>query len=455
MKKPVESSPLLVHKETIYQKWQDSNGTEFYCPVKNIEKKDPVVRWSGGKIPFQSWVNICAFCELTSEEEKSECQFQLFYNDHTKTWTPWAFPQKKNTGMTTKELVEHPEFLKQMNEIRKDGSYNFGTLHDHHEANAFQSSTDASDEKMSEGIHITLGKISKTSSYDIHARFTAKKPGMMMEDGSVIDPEYVMLPVEWTDFIEAPDFIDMSRVPEALRKQILTSIFLRPDTSLAHKELLDVWKSNRIEVKPQHQTHKTSDKRRGGSPYFKDYRYNYPIGSSGNLERGEPFPDYEGSIYSSGAHSSSFNMLDPDVDEDLFKAIREEVTSPSGIEVLEVSSSADLTTELTEIIKDLINDMCEQAQTSATTISKFLTKFEKNDKEIEIEEWIDEKMTEICETVFDTHGTIVDQGVVLELLDELCDEIQGVREDDDVQTKIKKRKTFEAREKKLRHVKNK
>lgn len=349
MKKKVSGGELIIHDGIIYEQWEDSNGASFFCEVTEVKKKEPIVRWNGGKIKWQDWVNICAFCEFTSETENSECQFQLFYNEEKKTFLPWAFPQEKNSGMTTQELIDHPRFLEQMNKIRSEGFYNYGTLHHHHKTSAFQSSVDKKDEQYSEGIHITLGKISKHTAYDIHARFTAKIPGVELPDGEFIKPKHIMLPVEWRDFIEYPPYIIYEMLPLALRNMISSSVFLRPDTDKADPDILNQWKENRI-------TRQRSIIQFGGRRYNR--RSTRDSGSGSSIDHWEYIDryvnDYDGSLYSNGIHR---NHTLSDVEEYVRKGVID-VTDKKG-EKEYIHKSSQISKEVKDFIFETFDEICE------------------------------------------------------------------------------------------------
>jgi len=369
------SDSTIIHKDTVYEKWEDDNGAKFFFPISKVEQEEPIVRWDGGKISWQSWVNICAYCERVSREEESECQLQLFYSDTERVFIPWAFPQEKKSGMTTKELNDHPDFAKQLHEIRSKGFYPFGTLHTHHKAGAFQSSVDSNDEKESEGFHVTLGKISEKDSYDIHSRFTAKKPGYEHPDTKeLIPPSYFMMPVEWTDFIEPPDCVIADRLPSVLRKKILESLFLRPDVSSANDDLIKVWMENRIEDKTktaavsyyQHGVNVTNTKQH---PWRRKGNWTTPPKSwlSGKEEQGK-FPDWEGKTGTSAQGVDDFfkhnyanaNVADPDVNEEYFKTM-------CGGEPSEAFGCHTGDPDLNNIISELL-EFCELIEIDMETL---------------------------------------------------------------------------------------
>ncbi len=248
MKKKLDGQQTIVKEGKVFDRLIDSNGASFCMPSADGVSSDTRVRWTGGKMPYKQWVNVCAYSERVSDEEESECQWQFFCND--KEIIAWAFPQTKKSGMVTKELQGDPNFTKQMCEIRNRGYYPYGTGHTHNRTGAFQSGTDMNDEAQSEGLHITLGKISRTEPYEIHARFTAKRDGVLLESGEMIMPQYyISNDVEWTDFIDMPPEIDLSKVPYSMRPKIKEMILLRPCIDEADQSVIEMWMKNRIEQK--------------------------------------------------------------------------------------------------------------------------------------------------------------------------------------------------------------
>lgn len=253
----------IVCNDLIYERWSDSNGSVFYIksPSQPIIAC-PVARWNGPKMKYSMWATMCALFERVSDEEESEAQVQLWCRDRTESdpgeLIPWAFPQKRKTGLTTVEIPDHPEYIKKISELRSRGFYNYGTVHTHNRISAGQSSVDSEDEKRSEGLHITLGKINKNLPYDVHARFNGKIISHDLDsNGNPIGAVFCMTDVKWTDFIDTPEWVDIkmaNTVQLSVLNHVLETIFLRPDISMADTALVDEWMKNRIAVnipKPQ------------------------------------------------------------------------------------------------------------------------------------------------------------------------------------------------------------
>lgn len=125
--------------------------------------------WDGPQISPVEWARMMAFFEWTYESEKSESQVR-WYVHPTQGWRCWAFPQKGGTGMTTKEIADHPKALEQRRLFSSAEGWEYCmTVHHHCSSGAFQSGTDEHDEKNVDGIHITIGHLDKPVR-DFHVR---------------------------------------------------------------------------------------------------------------------------------------------------------------------------------------------------------------------------------------------------------------------------------------------
>lgn len=129
----------------------------FTCLLEHkVTETKAEFNYLGPKITQAAWNEMMAYFEWTFKEHSSEAQVRLFVHP-TLGWKVWAFPQEGNTGMTTKELGDNPEFIKQRAEQVPEGYVAWGTVHHHCHTRAFQSSVDSEDEKGQDGLHITVG----------------------------------------------------------------------------------------------------------------------------------------------------------------------------------------------------------------------------------------------------------------------------------------------------------
>jgi len=150
--------------------------------------KLPPIKWHGTKVPRRLWNRIKAFCLWSQQQFNSEVQIRLYYNDYTNRWRAVPFPQFIGTGLFSEEINESKLFsnaeledtvralkAKLLRLIEQEkGWYEFGTVHHHCTASAFQSGTDHKDEIERPGIHITLGGI-LSDIHSVHARCVKQK----------------------------------------------------------------------------------------------------------------------------------------------------------------------------------------------------------------------------------------------------------------------------------------
>jgi hypothetical protein len=243
---------LFIHSGKPLIKKEINDKLSGFFPVEYEEiKEDPALELKCGKMKLSLWRTIASFFRRVNKDEKAEAQVRLFYSDVTKEWKAWAFPQEKDTGMTTKELPDHETFQAQMNEVLEGGKYyQWGTCHSHCNMGAFQSGTDKNDEQNSPGIHITIGKIDEKE-VDVHVRFTVVIPGKIVvnEQGeeTVEKAQVFFCPVKMSDFIEIPSDYVGSRAPKAIQEYTTNFLVKQNTEELAEDGLIEEWMKNRVE----------------------------------------------------------------------------------------------------------------------------------------------------------------------------------------------------------------
>jgi hypothetical protein len=247
---------LYLHKGKPLIKQQLTEKIVGYIPLDYTElSEEPVLSVNIGKIPLELWRTINLFFKKVAYAEKSEAQVRLFYSDELKSWKAWAFPQKAGSGMTTKELNDHPDFQDQMNTMLDgDKYYQFGSIHSHVFSSAFQSGVDKNDESTSPGVHITIGKLDQKK-IDIHSRFTVIIPGQIefLENGEtkVTDAKKMYSGVDLMDFIEIPDGFFGEKLPHRMRKLIFSELIEENSDTYADTDIIEKWMQNRISEKVQ------------------------------------------------------------------------------------------------------------------------------------------------------------------------------------------------------------
>jgi hypothetical protein len=165
---------MIKFKENTFTPYS-SDLIEGFTPTP-ITEQEPFFKWKGGKIPLSLWHGVNAFFEWAYKEFQSESIVQLFYNSSTGEWKAWAMPQFVGTGMTVSQSKEQEHWdIFDANQRRfLDGFDAFGSIHNHCKAGAFQSSTDADDERGKNGIHITVGNLTSPK-YSTHFRVAFKR----------------------------------------------------------------------------------------------------------------------------------------------------------------------------------------------------------------------------------------------------------------------------------------
>jgi hypothetical protein len=146
-----------------------------------------------------TWGMVVAFLRWSYETYQSEAQLRLFYSEKMGLWKAAPMPQHVGTGMYVEEIKGHPDRIKVWDEVDMSLYQEAGTVHHHCSCSAFQSGTDANDEKLRIGLHITLGHMSDTA-VDLHARAIFKG---------------LQYPVELLEWLDAPD-IESLRAPVAI-----------------------------------------------------------------------------------------------------------------------------------------------------------------------------------------------------------------------------------------------
>jgi len=244
---------LYIHKGAPLIEKQVSDKVTGFFPVEFTELKDePKAKVNVNKISLSLWRTINFFFKTVAKKENSEAQLRLFYSDVDNQWKAHAFPQKAKTGMTTKELCEHASFQEQMNEMVENGKYyQYGTIHSHVYASAFQSGVDKNDEAGCPGVHITIGKLDQAN-IDISQRFTVIVPGVISTDEQgnevvVSKAKKFFMPVDMHDFIEIPEDMYGTTKSIELRKIIFNFVVSENSEELVDQDLVNKWMKNRIE----------------------------------------------------------------------------------------------------------------------------------------------------------------------------------------------------------------
>lgn len=214
-------SHLLLHEKKLYER-METDLFSGWTPAK-IEVKEgrPNFTWKGAKIPWALWAEVVSFLRWTQEKFKEEALVTFFYHPDDRKWGAWAFPQEPN-GMTVRLLPEHPLYKEDRQRFGR-GWIQFGSIHHHCTAKAFQSGTDSKDECDRDGVHFTIGELDKDM-VDIHCR--------QVTDGIMSECH----PFSW---VEAPPYL--THCPRSL----IVSFTLQAMRAVKEEDYPDEWE-NRI-----------------------------------------------------------------------------------------------------------------------------------------------------------------------------------------------------------------
>jgi len=223
---------IIVHENKIYVP-AHAGDFHFWQQIQ-VRNAKPLATWTGGKILPGQWQSILAFFEAGYKKSDGENHVNLYYDQSNKTWTPWAAPQIPE-GMHVK-LPDREELRTMGKEYLLDesdkavpvGAMLTGTVHHHCRADAFQSGTDAHDEKnMVDGLHITVGGIG-TKTYSLHGRLYMRR---------------ISMGIDWNDWFDFPD--EWKRVlPPALFEDAVEYVMTTPPKDVSFPS---AWLDNVLE----------------------------------------------------------------------------------------------------------------------------------------------------------------------------------------------------------------
>lgn len=227
----MNTNDLFIHENKLFRMVQAGDWSGVEEATVPSSSLTPSHRWYGGRIPEKLWREVLAFLEWSYKETKSEAIVNLCYHETKREWAALVLPQKGYTGMTAELMPEHPDTAPAFARLGA-GWEQFGTVHHHCDAAAFQSGTDSADERTKEGLHITVGNLGRSSGYSIHARTSFRR---QMFD-AVLD--------DWFKFPE----VSLSDLPVEMAQCVLEYKLTRPN----HRDrpFPDWWKSNVIRVAP-------------------------------------------------------------------------------------------------------------------------------------------------------------------------------------------------------------
>lgn len=164
-----------------------------------LVKEKEIVGWVQ-PIPMKLWARIVGFHRTVSKAMNSESVSYHRFNPKTgfyDTIIPHQITQKNGLHVHTPWDQEKNRILLDRY-AQKHGAEFFpaNTIHTHVNAGAFESGTDAGDEKDLPGWHITLGHLNTFKDMDVHCRFRLPqipkvKKLTFTERGYVIDAKHL------------------------------------------------------------------------------------------------------------------------------------------------------------------------------------------------------------------------------------------------------------------------
>jgi len=238
----ITNNTIYVHNGIPLVHAQINSKISGFVPAIHTKlAEEPKLSVNVGKITLTQWRSVVSFFNEINKKEKSEAQVRLFYSDEKQDWKIWAFPQKSNTGMTTSELPEDPEWNEQWNSVTENGLYyQWGTIHSHCNAGAFASGTDKNDEANNPGLHITIGHLDKDL-IDLDIRFTLICPGNENR-GAYVSQQKVNV----FDFVDCQvDKYLTDAAPDHLRNYANTMELKTNTSDQADSSMVEGWIKNR------------------------------------------------------------------------------------------------------------------------------------------------------------------------------------------------------------------
>lgn len=260
----VDLTRQIVHENKVFA-WVDGLGfSGFVASPLQPKVLKPYLDWGGGKIQMDEWQRVLAFFKAYPD---NEVQVRLYHNPITGEWKAWAFPQEYPSGMTTKELPEHPHTAEDMVQFG-DPWIRLGSVHHHCSMGAFQSGTDTADEATVPGLHITMGKL-RDPKWELHSRVSIRLPGKLDAEGKVlhgpIQSFYDAVLPQWFDLPSTYKAILPTKVQATVIEMLLVT---PPEATVAFP---DRWKDNlvrRVSANPNgaHHHGRGADHQRGTYP---------------------------------------------------------------------------------------------------------------------------------------------------------------------------------------------
>lgn len=163
----VDTDSFVLNDGKVYRKCEHPLFSA-YKPMFTATEK-PTLNWKGGKFNPNDWDQALAFLLWTQAEFKSESLMNIYHDENNQRLYALPVPQFVSKGKTVNADPNNEElWAKHWAMTRGDDVV--GTIHHHCTAGAFQSTTDANDEKNKFGLHITIGNLDRPNNLAFHGR---------------------------------------------------------------------------------------------------------------------------------------------------------------------------------------------------------------------------------------------------------------------------------------------
>ena len=154
--------PIFLHEG---KAWTEENRFPWIVPKRiKIPEKQTALRYLGSKIKWSDHFSWTSFLKWAYDEFGGEAQLQLFQGP--QGWRAVPAYQYESDSLHTDELeldelteeqrADHDRVRKELFDL---DFHLIGTYHSHANSSAFQSGTDANNEKDQDGLHITMGNL--------------------------------------------------------------------------------------------------------------------------------------------------------------------------------------------------------------------------------------------------------------------------------------------------------
>lgn len=183
-----------------------------HCGSFTLKKNSLTCRLQ--EIPLSLWEKIVGFHRMVSIKMQGESVSYHRWHDELNEWhslIPWQDSVAMSLSVHTPwRDPRNAALLDDYGKKYKQDFYPWCTVHTHVDTNAFESGTDADDEKDVPGWHITLGSLLTGKEYDVHARIRIPK---IKKIKAISDPECPYIFQDLESFFSKEDLPHATKIP--------------------------------------------------------------------------------------------------------------------------------------------------------------------------------------------------------------------------------------------------